>query len=268
MDDHFPTPLPELNAVLSALVTGVQEILGKNFVSAFLQGSFASGDWDADSDVDFTLVTEQELAEVELQTLQQMHARIHRLGSEWAKHLDGSYIPRGILKHARPTRAQLWYLDNTFDHLVLSDHDDTSVVRWMLRECGILLAGIPAKELVDCVSADELRQEIVLTMQEWGAEIISGRYSIASRWAQPFVVLSYCRMLHSLETGCIASKLAGAQWAQKALDDRWTGLIQRAWEERPNPSLKARQAADPEEIESTIALIHAAIRISQSYKMD
>ncbi len=248
MNASFPTSNPELNTVLYEFVKSVQEILKDNFVSAYLQGSFAIGDWDNDSDVDFTIVIENDISDTDLQAMQIMHARIYNLESEWAKHLEGSYFPKNILKSGNYANKGLWYLDNTFkglwylnntfDKLALSNHDNTLVVRWIVREHGITLAGIPAKDLIDFVPADDLRKEILSTMREWGSEIISGQWKMDNKWAQPFVVLIYCRMLHSLNTGRINSKLSGVQWAKNTLDSRWTGLIQRAWDERPNPSLK------------------------------
>ena len=80
------------------------------------------------------------------------------------------------------------------------------------------------------------------------------------------MVLMYCRMLHSLNTGRIASKLSGAQWAKNTLDSRWTGLIQRAWDERPNPSLKVRHPADTIEVKDTIEFVRFAIKLGQSYE--
>jgi len=49
----YPTPYPELNAVLRELVESMQAILGESFVAACLQGSFAVGEFDRHSDVDF-----------------------------------------------------------------------------------------------------------------------------------------------------------------------------------------------------------------------
>jgi predicted nucleotidyltransferase len=265
MSTKFPTSNSELNTVLHEFVESVQEILKDNFVSAYLQGSFAMGDWDNDSDVDFTIVVENDIPEADLGALQIMHARIYNLGPEWAKHLEGSYFPKDILKSGDPAKKELWFLDNTFDKLILSNHDNTLVVRWVVREYGITLAGIPAKELIDFVSADDLRKEILSTMQEWGDEINSGRWKMENKWAQPFAVISYCRMLHSLNTGRIASKLSGAEWAKNALNHHWTGLIQRAWDERPNPSFKVRQSAEPNEIEKTKEFIRFALELGQSY---
>jgi hypothetical protein len=231
-----------------------------------LQGSFAIGDWDNDSDVDFTIVIENDISDTDLQALQIMHARIYSLESEWAKHLEGSYFPKNIIKSGNYGNKGLWYLNNTFDKLALSNHDNTLVIRWVVREHGITLAGIPAKELIDFVPADDLRKEILSTMREWGNEIISGQWKMENKWAQPFVVLMYCRMLHSLNTGRIASKLSGAQWAKNTLDNRWTGLIQRAWDERPNPSLKVLQPAEASEVENTIEFVRFALELGQSYE--
>jgi predicted nucleotidyltransferase len=267
MDTSFPTSNSALNAVLHEFVQSVQAILSANFVSACLQGSFAIGDWDNDSDVDFTIVTGQDVSENELSALQAMHARIYQLDSEWAKHLEGSYFPMKILKSGDPAKKELWYLDNTHDKLILSNHDNTLVVRWVVREYGIPLAGLAPQELIDPVSADDLRQEISATMQEWAEEIFAGKWGMTNRWAQPYAVLSYCRMLHSLQTGRIASKLSGAQWAKATLDNRWAGLIQRAMAERPNPSLKVRQAADPVEVKNTLEFIHYALALGQQYEI-
>ena len=276
MKASFQTSNPELNTVLYEFVKSVQEILRDNFVSAYLQGSFAIGDWDNDSDVDFTIVIENDISDTDLQALQIMHARIHNLESEWAKHLEGSYFPKNIIKSGNYANKGLWYLDNTFkglwylnntfDKLALSNHDNTLVVRWVVREHGITLAGIPAKELIDFVPADDLRKEILSTMQEWGSEIISGQWKMENKWAQSFVVLMYCRMLHSLNTGRIASKLSRAQWAKNTLDSRWTGLIQRAWDERPNPSLKVRQTVEASEVKDTIEFVRFVLELGQSYE--
>jgi len=267
MSPNFPTSDPELNAVLNEFVTSAQAILGSNFISAYLQGSFAVGDWDNDSDVDFTIVIEHEVSDADLSALQAMHARIYNLESEWAKHLEGSYFPKAILKSGDQTKKELLYLDNAHDHLIMSDHDNSLVVRWTVREYGITLAGVDSKELIDPVSANDLRQEVLAIMQEWAKAIFAGNWKMNNCWAQAFAVLSYCRMLHTLHTGRITSKLSGATWAKSALADRWVGLIQRAWEERPNPDLKVQQIADPGEVESTLEFIRYALELSQSYEV-
>ena len=41
---------------------------------------------------------------------------------------------------------------------LLDSHDDTVVVRWLLREHGVVVAGPDPHELVDPITADELRE--------------------------------------------------------------------------------------------------------------
>jgi predicted nucleotidyltransferase len=256
-----PTTDRQLNAVLHEFVTGIQSLLGENFIAAYLQGSFAVGDWDSDSDVDFLVAIEHDISEADLPALQALHARLYHLKSDWAQRLEGSYFPRELLKHGDPTKRPLLFLDNAHDTLIRSDHDNSLVVRWVTREHGITLAGPNADELIDPVSADDLRAEISVVMEEWAKNILAGHWKMDNRWAQPFAVLSYCRMLHTLQTGRIDSKLAGARWAEKALDRQWTGLIQRAWEARPNPSLKVHQKADTNDVKSTLAFIQYALGV-------
>jgi predicted nucleotidyltransferase len=262
----LPTPYPELNAVLSDWLDSIQAVLGDTLVAAHLQGSFALGGFDADSDVDFLVAIREELSETQLSDLQIVHARIYDLDSSWAKHLEGSYIPLIDLRRYDPSSLPPWYLDNGSKVLVRDSHDNTLVVRWMVRERGITLWGPDPKTLIDPVTPNDLRREVLAVMRDWGADILSDRYSIQNRWAQPFAVLSYARMLQTLQTGTVESKSAAVKWAKSALDRQWVNLIQCAWEDRPNPSLKVRQAADSEDVKQTLEFIEYAIQTSHPFE--
>src|SRR5256714_4576772 len=161
-----PTKFPDLNAVLEEFVASVRAILAENFCGAYLQGSFAVGDADVHSDVDFLVVTQDEIGDAEVAALQTMHERIHALDSLWAQHLEGSYVPRRRLRRVDPARAPYLYLDNGATELVRDNHCNTAVVRWSLREHGVVLSGPDPKSLVDPVSADQLRSDVMTAMQE------------------------------------------------------------------------------------------------------
>src|SRR4051812_7968009 len=132
MFSNAPTPYPELNEVLQELTTSVQEVLGGNFHSACLQGSFAMGDFDRDSDVDFLVIVNDEISAHAVESLQRMHGRLFDLDSPWAKHLEGSYIPKHLLRDYSRSGSELWYLDNGSRLLVSSNHCNTAVVRWTI----------------------------------------------------------------------------------------------------------------------------------------
>lgn len=254
-----PTPYDELNQILARLVTGAQELLGASLVGVYLQGSFAVGDADEHSDVDFLVVVEEELSATQLAGLQTLHGAIYDLPSPWAQHLDGSYAPRAALRPDAPTGLPWPYLGNTSRVLVPSAHDNTLVVRWVVRERGVTLAGPAPEQLLEPVDPEALRREVCTKMRDWAAEILADAAQMNDRWYQPYAVLSYCRMLQTLETGAVHSKPAGARWAQARLNQRWSGLIARAWAERPDPSAKVRQRADPLDFAQTLAFIGYAL---------
>jgi len=273
----YPTPYPALNAVLRELVESVQAVLSHNFVGACLQGSFAVGDFDRHSDVDFIIAVEEELSDDQVQTLQTMHERIYHLdcghlhpsavaaGAVWAQHLEGSYFPKDVLRHYSQRGKPLWYLDHGSRSLVRSDHCNTVVVRWVVREHGVALAGQRPETLVDLIPVETLRQEIMATIRDWGQQILDKPERYNNRFYQTFIVLSYCRMLHDLHTGSTGSKRVGAEWAKATLDPSWAGLIDRAWDGRPNPSLSVRQPADPKDFKSTLEFIQYIIKASTQY---
>jgi hypothetical protein len=260
-----PTPFAELNAVLKELVESAQIVLGDSFVAAYLQGSFAVGDFDCHSDVDFIMVVEEELSDDQVLALQIMHERIFNLDCAWAQHLEGSYFPKGVLRDYNQRGRPLWYLDNGSWTLIESEHDNTCVVRWVVREHGVTLAGPDSATLVHPIPVEALRQEILQGMNAWGKQILENPQIINNRFFQTFAVFHYCRMLHDLHTGFPGSKRSATEWAKANLDPRWAGLIDRAWNGRPIPELSSRQPADPEDLQRTVEFVRYIIDKGQHY---
>jgi hypothetical protein len=259
MQTSSPTPYPELNAVLAELVAGIQAILGETFTGAYLQGSFAIGDFDEHSDVDFLIVCEQELSAAQVDALQALHARIFRLPSYWAQHLEGSYFPRQTLRRLVRPPEQLWYLDNGSQALIRAEHCNTLVVRWTARQHGVTLAGPSPESLIDPVATDALRSEILATMHAWGGQILANPENYYNRFYQGFILLSYCRMLHDYQIGTIGSKRTGAEWAKATLDPAWSDLIDRAWATRPVPEVSVRTLPDPDDFRRTLEFVKAVL---------
>jgi hypothetical protein len=90
-------------------------------------------------------------------------------------------------------------------------------------------------------------------------------FTAVMRRAQPFAVLSYCRMLHTLATGRIELKPAAVSWATGVLDHPWQALIVHAWSKRLDPAGTIRQAADPDEVAQTLAFIRYALTSADGY---
>jgi hypothetical protein len=194
-----------------------------------------------------------------------MHERVYSLKSRWAQHLEGSYFPKEILRNHNQPGKKLWYLDNGARSLIQSEHCNTFVVRWTVREHGFTLAGPPPKTLIDPISADALRKEILAVIINWGDEILTRPDNYNNHFYQTFIVLSYCRMLHDLKAGTLNSKRTGAEWAKQNLAPSWSALIDKTWDGRPNPSQSIQRPADPADFENTLKFVAYIIRESEMY---
>ncbi len=254
-----PTDYPELNRVLDEFVTQAKATLGDDFVGAYLQGSFAAGDADEHSDVDFVVVTTRDVDDQQLGRLRSLHEQLYELDVPWAQHLEGSYIPTASLRRVDPG-ATYPFLDNGARFLIRDGHCNTAVLRWTLREHGVVLAGPDPKSLIDPVSAEQLRAEAlsrVLEYAEWAPEPTEA--GPMSRWKQTYLVLTFCRLLHTIRTGAPASKPKAGTWALDALDPAWTKLVQAALDDRPDPWRRVHEIAPPELAARTLAFARYAL---------
>src|ERR1051326_4213104 len=237
-NDKIPEqPYPELRNVLNSFASDIASELKENLVGIYLVGSLASGDFDADSDVDFLVVTYNELTEADLQPLQEIQIKMHAMDCYPAKHLEGSYISISDLNNWNIVgEKKLYYFDNGSTTYELSTHDNQWHVRWILRERGITLIGPKPATLLPPIPLDKMYDEIKTTMLEvkkyFEDEMDRPLSFFNSRFGQAFTVLTCCRMLHTLHTGTVQSKKAGAEWAKEFVDSRWVQLIDQAWHER------------------------------------
>lgn len=273
--DFAPTPYAELNGVLAHLVEGAQGVLKDNFLGAYLQGSFAVGDATPYSDCDFIIVTRRDITLEELPALQALHAGIHELPAPyWRNGLEGSYAPKDILRRwstaprdppgeERPegwldpgmeghsARAYpFWYLDHGHKILVRSEHDNSWVVRWCLRERGVTLAGPPPSTLIDPIPVEDLRREVRATMGRCLDVGLEPMHLVA--W-QAFWVGLFCRILHTLACGEVTSKPKAMTWAVETLDPQWSELIAAARAMKKGAPEDSMRPTDPAKAAQTQA---------------
>ncbi len=229
-----PTAYPDVNAVLNMLLLSVQTILGNHFIGMYLYGSLASGDFDPQrSDIDFVVVTADELPDEMLPALKAMHARIAASGSTWATELEGSYIPQHALRRYDPTHALHPHIDRGGGSLRVEQHDtDWVIQRHILREQGVVVAGPAPQALIDPVLPNELRWAVLGILRGWWAPMLHDAARLHSPGYQAYAILTMCRALYTLQYGTIVSKPVAARWAQAALGRRWAALIERALEWR------------------------------------
>jgi len=254
--DH-PTPFPAVNTVALDFLAGVQRILGDQFRAMYLSGSLALGDFSADrSDIDFIVVTEDEVSGAHFPALQTLHACFNASDSSWATEVEAAYIPLAALRRYDPAHARHPHIQRGADEALVWDQLATDWVlqRFILREYGVIVAGPPPDILIDPVPADDLRRAVVALMRHvWWARMPDDPTPLRHRGYQAYVALTMCRILYTLDIGAVVSKPVAARWARIALPTQWNALIERAQAWR-----KEDQHIQDGDVEETVALLRYA----------
>jgi predicted nucleotidyltransferase len=252
------TPYPYVNETAQLLLENVRVILGGYFYGLYLCGSLASGDFDpGHSDIDFLIVTEEELPETMIPDLELMHKRIWDSGLEWTKKLEGTYIPKNSLYRYNPDDPPRPSINEQKFH-VFQQEDYWLINRHILREKGVVIAGPPIHPLIAPVNPDELRCAIINGLiKGWTPKINDGEWLVLPGY-QPYIVLTCCRALYTLKYGTVKSKPVSARWAQKAIGNRWRDLIECA--------LAWHYGMPHGDIEKTLQMMKYTLEKAQAYQ--
>ncbi|MEK7543566.1 MAG: aminoglycoside adenylyltransferase domain-containing protein [Patescibacteria group bacterium] len=271
------TPYPELDVVLESHAEKIQQALGDNIIGFYSQGSLAIGDFDLTSDVDFVVITKEDLKEDQVHAVQKVHTQTCSQDSRWVKHLEYSFFPLQLFRtHSSPytdgsadtsEERKLWYFDNGSPVIEKSDHDNTLVTRWTVRKKGKAVMGPDPKILLSPIHPDDLRREIRGTLIGWGSEVVKNPDPFKNRFYQAYFVLNYCRVLQDLEEGRITSKLEGVNWAKQHVDPTWIPLIDYCWKERQDPDISIGQPADSEIYDQVIDFVQYAIDKGMNFQI-
>jgi predicted nucleotidyltransferase len=261
MNDISPTSHPDVNEILNLLLTRIKDILQSQFVGMYLFGSLANGDFDEYSDIDALVVTDTEISNAKFDALKEMHAQINQIDSPWALQLEVSYIPRNALRRFDPGNKLHPHMDRgTNEVLHLKSHEsDWIIQRFLLRRHGIVITGPDLKTLIDPISPSEVRQAVIDELPLWADYLLNHPSTLKSRGYQSFCVLSFCRMLYTLQNKAVLSKQAAAKWAIDALDARWRPLIERAVIGREYSNMEA----SVEDINETLEMLRYLLEVGK-----
>ena len=248
-----PTPFPELNELLRELSERAAGILGGNFVGAYLQGSFAVGDADLQSDCDFLIPVHGPITPDQEAGLRALHDEIPTRPGHWTHHLEGSYPNKDELRTLEGLGRPWLSIDHGWRVMQWSTHCNTGVVRWSLRECGVTLTGPDPWDLVDPVGPEVLAAR----MRELARAFLPDLYawtSFENAWTQRYAVATLCRILHTFDEGRVSSKKAAMVWAKDHTEPRWSDLVQQALDDR-RLGWDPRASPRPGSVEQTLAFL-------------
>ena len=240
MNDR-PTPYADVNAVIAELLARVRTILGPRFIGLYLDGSLAIGAFDpAKSDIDFLVVTDDDLPDAIVQALHDMHAQL-AAASAWGPEIEGSDIPRGALRRFDAGNARHPYIDRGRANLAVEQHDvDWIVHRHVLREHGVAVVGPALKTLIDPLTPADLRGAVREMLADWWRPAPACRANLDHPFYRAYAVLTMCRMRYTLAHGTVVSKPVAAEWTRTTCP-RWRRLIDDAlaWSRETPPDLDA-----------------------------
>jgi len=229
MDKQF-TPFEEVNEVLELLLKNAKEILKEQFVGMYLYGSLSSRDFNPKtSDIDFLVVTKEELPESTISQLDKMHNQTWATSLKRAGKLEGAYIPQSLIRKHNPKGTPCptinegrFYLDTPGSDWIIQRH--------VVREYGIILEGPDPKTLIDFVSAEDIRASIMGVLRDWWYPMLQKPDWLRDHddGYRSFAVITMCRVLHGLAYGTITSKPKAVLWAKTQVDSSWHALIDKA----------------------------------------
>lgn len=216
--------------MLQRLVPGLRGILGDELIGLYLFGSLAVGDFDAaNSDIDVLAVTARDLADDQLQSLQAFHADLFASGLPLADQVEGSYIPLAALRVYDPTNARHPHIDRGEATLRPQQHyTDWIIQRFSLRQYGLRLLGPSIQTLIDPITPATLRAAVLDLLHFWWEPMLGDTSHLQHTGYQAYAVVTFGRMLYTLEHGHVISKPAAGKWAMAHLDPRFASLIERA----------------------------------------
>jgi len=232
------TPYLRLDEVLADYAKSSLDALNDNFVGFYLLGSLAIGDFDLTSDVDFMIVTQNELSNDEVDLVQSCHTELISRDTRWVKHLEYSFFSLqklGDLSSPYTAGGQrngsgdrkLWKFCNGSSTVERTDHDNTLVTRWTLRNRSPSVLGPEPSTFAPAVSPDELRREIQQSMTRWERRAIDDASEFDNRFHQVFMVLNNCRALQDLHEGRITSKPGGGTAGSDVEEDSAASALDR-----------------------------------------
>lgn len=222
-----PTPYHEVNEIVAQVLAGVQPALGDAFVAMYLGGSLATGSFNPHtSDIDFVVVTVGGVTDSLATSLRSAHERITEGRTEWAKKLEGLYVPRATLTTRHQSTQRCAYLGVGGRFTTRPYQSDWIIQLHLVQEQGVVVAGPHPKTLIESISPAELQAAGEAIMRDW-EPLLEDPQKFDAEY-QSYTVLTMCRMLYTLEHGTIVSKAAAARWGKERYGERWGALIDSA----------------------------------------
>jgi predicted nucleotidyltransferase len=222
------TTYPQINSFLRVFLSELRTVLGNQLVGMHLYGSLASGDFNPQrSDIDFLVVTCNEMTSLLVNQLEAFHAQLAESQSPWAGMIEGAYLPIDALRRFIANDLPRPMIHK--NHFYLSEQGNDWVIhRYILKTREAIVFGPSISNRIDPISPNELRLAVQHIIEEWWEPIIKNPIKLLDADYSSYAILTMCRALYTIDKGDIISKPAAAAWAIDTQEARWNDLIMEA----------------------------------------
>lgn len=240
------TPYPDIDDLLSGLLSQIHRILGKKLIGLYLYGSLVTGDFDEEiSDVDLLAATASDIDDQEFDQLRKMHNDFVSNHPRWDNRIEIAYLSVTALKTFKSHISKIAVISPGEPFHIKEAGKDWLINWWVMREQGIPLLGPAPTVLIEPITKAEFLQAVQDQAREWGEWI----HHMRQRKSQAYAVLTMCRALYAYENGEQVSKNQAARWAAEHLP-LWASLIHRAlvWRHERQDKEVDHEATFPETV--------------------
>lgn len=226
MGAEIPTTVAVL---LQEYLATMEEKLPGLVSGLYLHGSVALGAFEPGfSDIDFITVASRRCTHEDIATLATIHKSLEAKYPELP--LSGSYLQWSDLgRFEKEIEPAPYYHDGV---LHPSGYNDiNSVTWWLLKNCGVALAGPDPKTLDFTVDWQRLVVKMRQNLNTYWASYTKKPSRIAwlfTDYGIQWTVLGVLRQYYTFQEGSIVSKVDAGEYALGRLPNQWRRLIQEA----------------------------------------
>lgn len=223
------TPFSEVNVTLNHFSAWLNTLLGSHFIGMYVVGSLALGDFNPDtSDIDFIVVMDEPPDDELIDALWLMHADFDSSASPWIERIEAIYITPDAFDLNLPNGKSYPQVEKGVKLFTAPLEEGWVFQCYSLREYGIVVSGVDPHTLITPIDRKYIPPAVAAITGMWLDQAAND-----PRWidwlrevpSQQFVILTVCRLLYSLVTGDVCSKLAAARWAISNLPQPWVDLV-------------------------------------------
>lgn len=225
-------PVPEaIQELCTDFLSGLKATLGEKLVGVYLYGAWTFPESVASGDVDFHVILNSSLTEVERSALEMLHGSLAEKYPPLGREMDGYYLLLGEAREASPPRSQMW--QRAVDEAWALHREHVRAGR-----C-IVLYGPHPRQIYPPATWTEIEAALLGELKFVEEHL---------REYPAYCILNLCRLIYSFKTrDVVVSKARSAGWALEAFPE-WKDVIKLAIKSYK----KAATAADEELIQAEV----------------